>query len=203
MIEVDSEISPINSSIEIRIVEYDGRRLSAQFQCDLLQIAGCSSFHDRATRDRGTREGHLVDSHMRGDSCTGRLSESREDVDDTRREASFNDKFGCDKSGKRRLFCRLQDDDVTGSDSRSNLPCPHEQREVPGDDLSANTNGLVTSISEGEVVSLNNFAVDLVRPSAVVFETISRHGDIALCNIESLAVVECFNSSKSLDLTVH
>ena len=110
---------------------------------------------------------------MRGNGGAGSLSESRDDVDDAGREASFDDEFGCDKSGKRRLFCRLQNDDVTSSDSRSNLPCPHEQREVPRDDLSANTNGLVTSISEGEVVGLNNFAVDLVRPSAVVFETIS------------------------------
>ena len=101
------------------------------------------------------------------------------------------------------MLCGLQDYDVAGCDSRPNLPCPHEQREIPWDDLSANADGLMTSISEGEVVGLDHFAVDLIGPSTVVFKTISRHGDIALCDVESFAVVEGFDGSKGLDLTVH
>ena len=57
-------------------------------------------------------------------------------------------------------------------------------------------------ISEGEVVSLNDLAVDLVGPSAVVLETVSRGSNITLGNAESLSVVESLDGSKSVNFTV-
>jgi len=99
---------------------------------------------------------------MRGDGCTSGLTETREDIDDARRETSLNDEFSCNESRERRLFSSLQYDDVSGSNSGTDLPSPHEQREVPWDDLTADTDGFMSSVSEGKVVSLNDFTMDFV-----------------------------------------
>lgn len=60
------------------------------------------------------------------------------------------------ESGQRSLFGGLHDDSVTSGKSRTDLPGNHEKREVPGDDLSTDTEGLVTSVSQvGVVIDLD------------------------------------------------
>jgi hypothetical protein len=104
---------------------------------DLLQVGRGGGLEDCATNDGGTGESDLVDVHVRGEGGTSDLTETGDDVDDTRGEASFLDECGSDEGTKRGLFGTLQDDCVTASNGRANLPCPHEQGEVPGDDLGA------------------------------------------------------------------
>ncbi len=88
----------------------------------------------------GTSEGNLVNVHMRGDGSTGNLSETRDDVDDSWWEASLLHQICGNESRERGLLSSLENHRVTGGNSGTNLPCPHEQWEVPGDDLTANTN---------------------------------------------------------------
>jgi len=51
MIEVNTEVGPVDSGVEICVVEDDGRGFASEFESDLLQIAGSSSFHDRSASD--------------------------------------------------------------------------------------------------------------------------------------------------------
>lgn len=93
-----------------------------------------------AADNGGTSEGNLVNIHMRGYGSTGNLSETRDYVDDSWWEASLLHQICGNESRERCLLSSLENNRVTGGNSRSNLPCPHEQWEVPGDDLTANTN---------------------------------------------------------------
>lgn len=74
---------------------------------------------------------------MSREGSTGNLAETGNDIDNTRREASFLHECGSDKSRKRCLLGRLKDNGVAASYGGANLPCPHKQREIPGNDLGA------------------------------------------------------------------
>jgi len=79
-------------------------------------------------------------------SGTGGAAEAGDDVNHTGREASLDDQLRGVQTGQRGLFSGLENNGVTGGDGGADLPGPHEEREVPGDDLTANTDGLVTRV---------------------------------------------------------
>lgn len=140
VVEVNTEVDPRDGLLDIGVVEDDVGRLSTELQGDLLQVRGGSSLHDSASNQGRASEGDLVDVHVGGQGSTGGLAETGDDVENTRGEASLLDEVGEHKSRQRCLLSRLHDDCVTRAQSRANLPGEHEQREVPGDDLGANTN---------------------------------------------------------------
>lgn len=76
---------------------------------------------------------------MCGESRTSDLAKTGEDVDDTGWETGFFDELGGVESAERGLFGGLEDDDIATGDSRADLPCPHEEREVPWDNLRTDT----------------------------------------------------------------
>jgi hypothetical protein len=137
VVEEDTKVDPRDGVVNVGILEDDVGRLATELEGDLLQVGGGGGLEDCAADDGGTSEGDLVDVHVRGESGTSDLTEAGDDVDDTRREASFLDECGGNESAKRGLLGGLQDDCVTASNGRANLPCPHEQGEVPGNDLGA------------------------------------------------------------------
>ena len=137
VVEEDTEVDPRDGVVNVGVLEDDVGRLAAELECDLLQVGRGSSLEDCAADDGGAGEGDLVDVHVGGEGGTSDLTETGDDVDDTRREAGFLDECGSDETTKRGLLGGLQDDCVTASNGRANLPCPHEQGEVPGNDLGA------------------------------------------------------------------
>ena len=60
-------------------------------------------------------------------------------------------------------------------------------REVPGNDLTDDTNRFVSGIIEELVVSLNDFTMVFISPSAIITKTSSDLGDI-----ESFRIREYF-----------
>ena len=65
------------------------------------------------------------------------LSIAGDDVHDTGWHASLGADFGKDHRGQRRVFGGFQNDCVTHGQRRRDLPCQHQQREIPRDDLPA------------------------------------------------------------------
>jgi len=137
---------------------------------------------------------------MRGDGRAGGLAESGDDVDHTRREAGLLDKLGEDEGRERCLLSGLQDDGVTRGQSRANLPGEHQQREVPGDDLAADTDGLRTGVMEHVGVDVDGLALDLVSPAAVVADAANDGSDITAGHSDRLAVVEGLDGSQQLGI---
>ena len=145
---------------------------------------------------------------MGGQSSTSDFAKPGDDVDDTGWEASFFDELGGVEGAERGLFGGLEDDDVAAGDSRADLPGPHKQGEVPRDDLRNNTNldrllsvldswsemvewtnRFLLGVIESFGICLNDFAMDLVCPAAVISEASGAHSDIDLGHAERFAIV--------------
>lgn len=122
VVEVDTKVDPGDSVLEVGIWENNIGRLSSKLESDLLQVTLGCSLQDLTTDQGRTSERNLVDIHVRGDSGTGNTTETRDDVDDTRRETSLLDKSSGIQSRKRGLLGRLEHDGVTSRNSGTNLP---------------------------------------------------------------------------------
>ena len=135
---------------------------------------------------------------MRSDGRTGSLTETGDDVDDTWGETGFLDEVRCDETAEWGLFCSLDDDGVTGGDGRGDLPREHEQGEVPWDDLSTDTDGLLLDVIEGIGCGVGDAAFDLVGPASVVSQAAGTHADVDLGHVKGLAVVEGFDGCEEV-----
>lgn len=203
VVEEDTKVGPGDGVVNVSVIEDDVGRLATQLQSDILEVALGSGLEDGTTDHGGTSEGNLVDVHVAGDGGTGNTTETRDDVDHTRGEASLLDELTHVQTGERGLLGSLHDNGVTGSHGRSNLPRPHEEREVPGDDLTADTNGLVAGVGKGVGVGVNGLAVDLVSPSGVVADAANAVTHVDLGNAESLAVVRGLESRQVVNVPLH
>ena len=109
-------------------------RLAAEFQRNLLQISG-RRLHDQLADFGRSGERNLVHVGMRGESSARRFAVSGDNVHHAFGESGFLDQFAQPQRGERGLFCGFQNHGATGGQRRSELPCGHQQREVPGNDL--------------------------------------------------------------------
>lgn len=202
VVEVDAKVDPRDGVVDVGVREDDVGRLTTQLQRDLLEVALGRRLQD-LTADQGrAREGDLVDIHVVRDGRTCDAAKAREDVDDARREASLLDQLGGIQTRQRGLLSRLQHDGVARRDGGADLPGPHEQGEVPRDDLAADTNGLVAGVVEAAGVGVDGLAVDLVGPAAVVTDAASRVGHVQPGHAHSLAIVKGFDVGEDLGITL-
>lgn len=202
VVEEDTKVGPRDGVVNVGIVEDNVGGLAAQLEGDLLQVTLGSGLEDHTANEGGTSEGNLVNVHVAGDGGTGGATETGDDVDDTGREAGLDDQLGGVQTRQRGLLGGLDDNGVTGGDGRADLPGPHEQREVPGDDLTADTDGLVAGVGEGLRVLVNGLTGDLVGPATVVAQAAGGSGNIALGHGDGLAVVQSLNSGEGLDVAL-
>ena len=137
VVEEDTKVNPGNGILDIRVVEDDIRTLPSQLKGHLLQVRPSGRLHDLSSNNSATSESDLVDIHVCGQSGTGDLSEAGDDVDDTGRESGFLDETCGVEGAEWGLLCCLHDDGVAAGDGGADLPCHHDEREVPRDDLSA------------------------------------------------------------------
>ena len=73
-------------------------------------------------------------------------------------------------------------------------------REVPGNDLADDTDGLVAGVDELSLGGLDGLALDLVGPAGVVAEAGDDGLDVRLCPEEGLAIVEGLDGSEGVDV---
>ena len=200
VVEEDTEVDPRDGVVDICVSEDDVGRLATKLKGDLLQVGASGSLHDGTAGDGGASEGNLVNVHVRGKSGTSGLSETGENVNDTRWEAGLLDEVGGNEGTKRSLLSRLDDDSAADGDRRGDLPREHEKREVPWDDLTANTDGLLLDVVEGVGGGVGDTALDLVGPAAVVSEAACAHADVDLGHVKGLAVVERLNGCEEVEV---
>ncbi len=164
--------------LQIGVGEDDVGALSAELQGHLLQVPPRSP--DNLLADLGgTRESDLVDVVVRG-QLGARVTEPRDDVDDARREAEFAEDLPEQQGGQRRLLGGLEHDGVTGGQRGRDLPCGHQQREVPRDDLPAHADRLAQRVGvpfgtrQPRHRRGDGPALDLRGPARVVVEDVGR-----------------------------
>ena len=192
-----TEAGPADSIGNVGIVPDNVWALSTELQGSLLQVGRSCGLEDVSSDESGTGESNLVDVHVVGNGSTCNWTETRNNVDDTRWNTSLLDELGELQSREWSLLGGLEHNDVTSSQGWSNLPGEHEEWEVPWDDLTTDTDWLVTSVGELGVVHLNGLTVVLVGPSCVVSEVGCCFGNVECRrDAEGLSVVEGFNGSK-------
>ena len=159
---------PTDSLVHIGIVENNVRALSAELECDVLQVGLRRSFHNLSSHKRASRERDLVYIRVFRNSRSSSVSEAVHDVYDAGREPGLLDKADQAKRSEWSEFARLENYGVPCSECWSDFPCEHHEREVPWDDLSADPDRFVASEGELAFVGFDDLALVLVCPTAEV-----------------------------------
>lgn len=219
VVEVDAEVDPRDGLLDVGVGEDDVGGLATQLEGDLLQVGGGGGLHDGAANDGGAGEGDLVDVHVGRDGSTGDLAEAGDEVEDTGGEAGLLDEVGEDETRQGRLLGRLHDNGVAGGQGRADLPGKHEQGEVPGNNLTADTNledqlatevqserarvvtyGLLAGVVEHVGGNVDGLALNLVGPATVVTDAGGNGADIALGHGDGLAVVKGLDGGEQVEV---
>lgn len=200
VVEEDTLVGPLDGLVEVGIVKDDVGRLATELEGDLLEVALGSGLHDHTTDGSAAGEGNLADLGVAGEGITSNGTVASDDVDNTWGEASLDDELG-DLEGRERGHLRgLDDNGVTRAEGGAELPAKHHEREVPGDDGTADTDGLVTGVRE-LALSLNDLAVELVSPARKVAEGLGDLGSVKVAReSDTLAVVEGLDLGELLNV---
>lgn len=200
VVEVDTEVDPVNGLLDIGIVEDNVGGLATKLEGNLLQVGLGSSLHDLAANNGRTSEGNLVDVHVGRDGGTSNPAEAGDDVENARGETSLLNELSKDESRERGLLGGLHDDGVTGGESGADLPGKHEEREVPGDDLTADTERLLPGVVEGVGGDIDGLALNLVGPTTVVADGANNGANITTSHGDGLAIVERLNGGEEVEV---
>ena len=111
------------------------------------RVARCC-LEDHLANLSGPGKSDLINSRMSGKRCACTASKVRDDVDDASGESCFHNQLAKPQGGKWRLLRWFEDRGTADCKCRSELPCGHQQWEVPGNDLSDHANGFAQGVSE-------------------------------------------------------
>ncbi len=111
------------------------------------------------------------------------------DVDRARREADFGRELRESQHTQRRLRIRLQHDGAAGGERGRQLPCRHQQRVVPGDDLRADPDRLLQRVREQRAADRIRAAGDRADDGREEAEVLGGAGDLRLDGRDRLADV--------------
>lgn len=175
-VEEEPEVRSLDSVRHVRIGQDDVRRFAAKLQRGSLQRPSRSDLNQLSDL-RGTGECDLVDVGMVHE-LRARLAKAWKHVDDSIGESRLAGQLRDVKSGQGSLLGRFENDDVAGGERWSQLPCHHQHREVPRDDLRADADGFVARVNEELAVHRDHFAVVLVRVAGVVAKIFNRQRKI-------------------------
>ncbi len=159
-IGVDGEERSVDRLIEVSIRENDIRTLAAEFEGDLLD--GLSSQgHDPPTGFGFAGERNLVDQWAADQGVADFGAWPGHDVDYAVRDPGVAADFTEDDRGHRGGRGRLKYQGVAGGERRSQFPGRHQQREVPGHDLGANSDRFAQRVIEQRSVHRDLLAPEL------------------------------------------
>lgn len=193
----DANVSPFGGLLEISVVKNQQWRLATGLQGDVLHVHA-GGLHDHLAGRGATGECDLVNVQMGGESVAGFFTISVHDVNHARRE-NLRDQTSKEENGEGSLFGGLQHDGVSAGKSGTEFPGGHGQRVVPGNDLAADSNGLLQGIGELLRRCGNRLSMDLVCPSRVVSYGADDLAEILVQrNTVWLSIVPCFQRGKRL-----
>ena len=91
----------------------------------------------------------------------------------------------------------------TSGQSGSQLPCLHQEGEVPRNNLATHTNWLVASEGEEWAIHRDGLTLDLVGPPCVITEALDAQRQVcSICSTEWFSIVKRFqtlNTEKKKD----
>lgn len=165
-VEEEREVSLLDGEVNVGIVHDDVGGLTTELEGDSLEVMGVRVAHDVVSDFSRSGEGNLVNIGVLGEVRSAR-SLTGEDVDNTFRESSLDGELSHLEGGERSLLSNLGDGNTSSSEGGSPFPGSHEGGEVPGDDLSANTDSLESVVLEVGTVNGDNISEVLISPASV------------------------------------
>ena len=115
-------------------------------------------------------------------------------VDNALGNTRLTTNIGEEKCGQRSIFRRLQDHSIAHSNRRRDLPRQHQQREIPRDNLSANTQRL----------GVRQLAFHQLRHARVIVKMPLHKRDVDVTAFtDRLAVVQCLKHRKKAAVFLH
>lgn len=123
MVVEDTKVSPLDSFIDICVIENNVWTFSTELQSDLLQVAVGSCLHDLPSDRSASSEGNLVNVHVVRNSSPSNFTNAGYDVENSWWETSLLGETCNYQSTQRGLLSSLQDNCVSGGKSGANLPC--------------------------------------------------------------------------------
>ena len=127
--------------------------------------------HDEAAGRRLSGKGDLGDAGVAGECLADLAAGAGDDVDDASRNDVGNQRNEGEQA-ERGVRRRLDDGAIACGDCRGDLPCGHQQGEVPGDDLADDAHGLLEVIGDGVLVDLAGSALFSAYAAGEVAEVV-------------------------------
>ena len=116
---------PSHCEVKVSIVKDNAWTLSAEFECDVLEIGMCRSLLDHPSDDRGPHKRNLVDIHMARDRGADGSPIADDYVYDTRWESCLSNKGRSAERAERRKLRGFENDGAPGGEGRAELPGHH------------------------------------------------------------------------------
>ena len=167
----DTEVTPLNSLLKLCIGKDNRGTLTTTLKRDVLQVIR-SILHNSPASVGTTSKSNLVNVHMSCNSLSGRRTKTGKNIDNASRKTSLLDKVTKVQRRQRSLLGGLEDDCVSAGQSGRDLPCEHHEGEVPGNDLTADSEGFLEDVCEFGGGCFDGLAADLVGGAGVVAEDI-------------------------------
>ena len=127
------------------------------------------------------------------DERRARIAVARDDVEHTRRQARLLGDLGEEQRRERGEFGGLQHHRIAEGQRRRHLPGEHQERKVPGNDLTDDAHRLIV----GELALLQ------LRPAGMVIEMARRQRHVEITRLtDRLAIVEAFDDSEETGMAL-
>ncbi|KAH3664621.1 hypothetical protein OGATHE_003436 [Ogataea polymorpha] len=187
-----------DGGLDVSVVKHNVGRLSSKLQGHLLEVGVGSNLHDVSSSCGGAGEGKLLDLRVAGNGISRDLTESGHDVHHSGWDSGLLDELRSVQGRQWRALGRLQHHSVTCSQSRTNLPGPHQKREVPWDDLATHSNRLSLGVSVVGIARVDVLAGQLVGPASARSDVVDHERHVTLGQLQSLTVVERLNCGEGI-----
>ena len=187
LIEEDPTDDALDCLVDGCVLHDDMSSLATEFQRQVLTGARQLPL-DGLAHPGAAGEGNLVDTLVPDQRRAG-MPIAGNDIDDTLGQARLLTDFRQVERRQRRCLGRLEHHRIATCKSRCQLPCRHQQREVPGDHLTdhADRAGLRSRKSQ----------LELVRPAAVIEKMRGGQRDVDVARLaDRFATVERLQAGK-------
>ena len=177
----------------------DVGRLAAQLERGRDQIVGCR-LGDDATGAGRARERDFGDALAGGQRHAGFAAITVDDVQHTGRQQVV-DQLGQQQDADGRAFGGLEHHRVACGQCRRELPCGHQDRKIPRNDLTDHTERLMQVIRHGVLVDLADAAFLRTQGTREIAKVIGGERDVGIQRFANrLAVVHGFGIGQQLQI---
>src|SRR5262249_19551238 len=154
-----------------------------KFQADAFEVALGSRFHDELSGGVFAGESNLVNVHVTADGSARRRTIAWNDVDHSIGQSGLLSQLRHPESRERRLLSRLENNRPASRQRRAPLPGLHQQREIPGNDLTDDADRFVAGVAKIIALYRDRLAVILVGPAGIVAVALDGHRQVDIKRI--------------------